>query len=307
MAETKSQPSSSGARVPAPPLAGFASDPPWDRQRLRIAIAILACVWLGLPLLCVSVWGVSVLEKFLTRMVLPAGLFFQFLLVLTLILFVRRDRLSGFTAVALAFFLVCSNPYVASSLMLSLERQYPPAKPVQFEPPLDAVVVLGGGLRVNRFENIEVGEDGQRAILAGQLYHAGKAEQIIATGSLIPGTSTHDISPAEAAERLLGSLGVPAEAFSRITGENTSDEMQSLRAWLDANPQVERYGLVTSAFHMPRAMRLARSQGLDPIPLPCCYRAEPRLLTILDVLPNAGALSTFSTAMTEYLAALVGR
>lgn len=274
---------------------------------MRIAIAVLAGLWIGMPLLCVAVWGVSVLEKLLTRMVLPVGLLCQLLLVLTLITFVRRDRLSALLACTLLLLLLCGNPFIAASLMQTLESRYPPVEPAQLESPLDAVVVLGGGLRVNQFGDVEVGEDGQRAILGGQLFHAGKADTIVATGSLIPGTTTHDIAPGEAAQRLLGSLGVPADVFVQITGENTSDEMHSLRAWLDAHPEVERYGLVTSAFHMPRALRLANAQGLDPLPLPCCYRSEPQLLTILDLVPNAGALALFSTAMTEYLAALVGR
>ena len=73
---------------------------------------------------------------------------------------------------------------------------------------------------------------------------------------------------AEAAERFLAAMGVPSgrttfEARSR----NTSENAMLTRDLVSPKPG-ERWLLVTSAFHMPRAMGAFRHAGFDVIAWP---------------------------------------
>ncbi len=60
--------------------------------------------------------------------------------------------------------------------------------------------------------------------------------------------------------------------------------------------------LVTSAIHLPRAMRLFEKQGLHPIPAPCAYESlKPVKLRPSMFFPNTGALTGAAIAIHEYL------
>ena len=111
--------------------------------------------------------------------------------------------------------------------------------------------------------------------------------------------------PRDMAAAMCIELGVPDERIERVEGINTSEEMRHLSEYLKRSGRV---GLITSAFHMPRAMRLARSQGLELIPLPADFLTPADLFpTVLDFIPDAEAIMVTRLACKEYLAKLVGR
>jgi uncharacterized SAM-binding protein YcdF (DUF218 family) len=65
----------------------------------------------------------------------------------------------------------------------------------------------------------------------------------------------------------------------------------------------DKFILVTSAAHMPRAMRLFRNQGMEPIPAPTDYMVMEREagLRIGMFFPSAGSLEKAGNAIHEYL------
>jgi uncharacterized SAM-binding protein YcdF (DUF218 family) len=59
--------------------------------------------------------------------------------------------------------------------------------------------------------------------------------------------------------------------------------------------------LVTSAFHMPRARRLFERAGMSVIPFPVDFKVSAaRVISVLDFLPAAGALTQTEIAMREW-------
>ncbi|MNC68054.1 hypothetical protein D3C75_1186040 [compost metagenome] len=66
--------------------------------------------------------------------------------------------------------------------------------------------------------------------------------------------------------------------------------------------------LVTSAFHMPRAMAFFKDNGLAPLAYPTDYTASrgndlyPAMFT-----PSPGAMNNTGTALKEYLGLLAAR
>lgn len=179
------------------------------------------------------------------------------------------------------------------------------------EDSFDAVVMLGGGIGVGPDGAAQLAGDGDRLRPVLQLWHAGRVDKIYVTGSSsIPGQP----NPGEVTKNLLASCGVPAEAIVVVEGVNTSTEMRNLKALWSLKTAVEpRRALVTSAFHMPRALRLAESQGLDFQPIPTSFRGthgtrKPAPIGFAEhLVPTAGCMEELGMCQKEWLAAVLGR
>ena len=114
------------------------------------------------------------------------------------------------------------------------------------------------------------------------------------------------ISLAESAEQIWTDLGIPKSDIMLIEGRNTSEELRNLSQWMeDQSPQ--RIGLLTSAYHLPRAMRLAKANGLDLIPLAADQQAGTIDAVPLCLIPSRRGFRMTELATKEYLAALVKR
>lgn len=96
-------------------------------------------------------------------------------------------------------------------------------------------------------------------------------------------------------------LGVdPARLVALDAGGSTRAELAALTAHVGPRPVL----LVTSAAHMPRAMRLARRLGLACRAAPTDFRAHPADATwILRWLPSTHELAKSERAIYEHLAA----
>lgn len=174
----------------------------------------------------------------------------------------------------------------------------------------DYVVLLGGGVSVDERGQAFLNADGDRVRPIVQLWVAGRTKFCVVTGTAgIEGRP----APADYTAELLRSLGVPGDAIVALPGRNTSEEMIELRRLQDRWSQEHggaqpRWGLVTSAFHLPRALRLARSGGMEPVPIPTASRVQHEPIAWGRILvPSAGAAEQLGRCGKEWLARLVGR
>ena len=114
-----------------------------------------------------------------------------------------------------------------------------------------------------------------------------------------------DSSIAAASARIAQDMGVPAAATSLLSEAwNTEAEMAALQSRLK-----EHHGpvyLVTSAIHMPRAMAIGRSLGLELIPYPVGFRQIGRH-TWRGWVPANGTLERASAVMHELVGLWVYR
>jgi uncharacterized SAM-binding protein YcdF (DUF218 family) len=96
-------------------------------------------------------------------------------------------------------------------------------------------------------------------------------------------------------------LGVPSERIMQIdTARDTEQEALALRAVVAGEP----VALVSSAWHLPRAMALCRRQGLDVLACPTDYAARPPRLRPVDFLSwNLSGLERSTKAVYEYIGA----
>lgn len=117
--------------------------------------------------------------------------------------------------------------------------------------PLDAIVVLGAPLVRDHLTPPLV----ERVEAAAQLYHAGGAPRVVATGGVTRGATRSEAAAMAEALRERGVPDVLVEDRSQTTAENalfTAALLGKVRVWI-----------VTQPFHGRRAARLFRRAGCD--------------------------------------------
>ncbi|SED16837.1 Uncharacterized SAM-binding protein YcdF, DUF218 family [Rhizobiales bacterium GAS191] len=170
---------------------------------------------------------------------------------------------------------LCGFGPVGFWLARPLETRFPPAQPLPAE--VAGFIVLGGGVRLEdstRSDTLTVNDAGNRILSLGDLarrYPAAKIVMSGGSGNLFDDAGTE--AEAELVQRHAGMLGVdPAriivENRSRSTYENALDTRKLVRpgdgeVWL----------LVTSAWHMPRAVGAFRQAGFPVTAYPVDFRA----------------------------------
>jgi uncharacterized SAM-binding protein YcdF (DUF218 family) len=204
----------------------------------------------------------------------PASLALALALGLVLGLFGWPRLARWLVALAIVEMLVMSFPPVADAMVRYLEDQARTAELASPRCCFDAIVVLGGGLSPavppeRKFPRLVNGAD--RVWLAARLYHRKVAPRVIVSGG---GYMAQPDMPAttEAAgmRRFLIDLGVPAEAIvDEGASLNTIENIRNVHAIVGTG----RVALITSAYHMPRALHLAALAKLDVAAFPTDYRS----------------------------------
>ncbi|HBJ38244.1 MAG TPA: hypothetical protein DDZ51_26515 [Planctomycetaceae bacterium] len=272
--------------------------------------------------------GVSTAQRVMTDLAMPIGLLWLMAFGAAVQQFRFGNRQAGFglAAAFLAIWILFSS-FFADSLIGAVEYPLTSISPIADDAPeFQLVILLGGAAGRNHAGHPELGGAGERIAMAAKLWHAQKTERIICTGTEKPrsqpifdrgdgsGRSSDFTAddPAELGREILMSLGVPGDRIFRCGGQNTISEMQNLAAYLPsltANSADPRpIGLITSAFHLPRAIRLAKTQKLDFVPIPAGSSAGVRNTRGIGILvPTAGAGESVARAAKEMLARVIGR
>jgi len=184
----------------------------------------------------------------------------------------KKSPRAGFrlTATALLLIIAFGTLPFGTLLMLPLEQRFPPYDAGYGDP--DGIVVLGGVIEPEAAERPDSGvnEAAERlTAVAGLARRYPAAKILFSGGDMLPGRGQ---SEAQVAGALLESFGIPAnrlmlEGRSRTTAENA--EFSRLMAMPKPG---EHWLLVTSAWHMPRAVGAFRKVGFPVDPYPVDYR-----------------------------------
>lgn len=228
------------------------------------------------------------LNKLLPTFVLPIGL-------VTALMLLAAWKKWRWAALLAAFGLLASSTgVVANALLQPLENSYP-ARSVGSLPEADAVLVLGGIMSPGKEPGLipEWAESVERFEAGVQIVRRDKARLLLFTGDTRGSEGT--ALQREALER-----GVPRERTAVIGAVgNTADEAAQLKKFA-AQHGLKRVVLVTSAWHLPRAMRQFKVAGVELVPFPVDYRGlSNRLLPYLDWIPTAGSLQKTEMALRE--------
>ncbi len=188
------------------------------------------------------------------------------------VLLYRRNRVRAARRCAVAsaaILIVFGFTPVSVWLMHPVENLYPrPALPAH----IDGILILGGGTDSETFASRGAPNAGYgfaRLAAAAGLAQKHPEARVVFSGGVLP--VSHWASEARAAKAILVELGVPPE---RITLEDTSRntwENFSFAKAIVKPKNGERWVLVTSAFHMPRAMKIAAKVNWPMLPWPSDY------------------------------------
>lgn len=239
--------------------------------------------------------------KFGASWILPPGIFIVLALALAVKLFRISRKLSAAVFVGtLVFYLLCTG-FVAERFMGWLEEMHTP--PAQVESSgADVIILLGGGA-ISQVPDVD-GVGALCASPANRLLTAVRLQKMLNVPILISGGQVYSDSGAEAeiSARVLKSLGVPedkiiTETKSVNTSQNARYCVPILREKNFTKPL-----LVTSAFHMNRAMLNFNLRRVNPIAYPTDFTvAHNPTFHYTKLRPQAEALLLNVTVMQELL------
>lgn len=209
----------------------------------------------------------------------------------------------------LALVLLSLQP-VADKLLAPLEQHYAsydPHSAANHHQPIDYIVVLGGGYTYNANWAISanlLNNSLARVTEGVALYYQLQQQQqqpikLVFTGAA---NAENRYSNAQIAAKVAQSLGVPESAVIHLdTPKDTQQEAIACQKLMGNAP----FLLVTSANHLPRAMRFFQQQGLSPIAAPANQLAISTPLASWDkYLPRPQYLSHSTRAWYETLGTL---
>jgi uncharacterized SAM-binding protein YcdF (DUF218 family) len=248
-----------------------------------------------------------ILSKTLGFFGVPSNLLMAVGLVGLALLLTRFRRLASWLIVSslvlLAF--VGYSP-LGRMLILPLEDRFPPWNPAQGPP--DGIVVLGGaiapGISLARGA-VALNDSAERITATAELALRYPNARIIFSG----GTAALFKGALEAplAVKEFEALGV---AHDRITAEEQSRNTieNAVFSRLIAQPKPgERWLLVTSAFHMPRAIAAFRAAGFPVEAYPVDWRTRGPIDATAPFASVIGGLGMTDIAMHEWVGLLVYR
>ncbi len=245
--------------------------------------------------------------KFCAGWVLPPGIFIVLFVAVAYYAWVKRDEkkiaalIFGLTFM---FYLLCTS-FVAEKFLGALENVYEPPKSL---PDGDVIVMLGGGAMPDSPD-----VDGRGALCsapANRLLTAVRLQRKLNVPILLSGGQVYADSGEEAqiAKRILMSLGVKERDIILETKSINTAQNARFSAELLRDGHFSRPVLVTSAFHMKRAVLNFARENVEVIPYPADYMVsrEP-VFHYTKLRPQSEALLQNVTVLQETLRTFVTR
>lgn len=200
---------------------------------------------------------------------------------------------------AFALLYLATLPPVGEGLLRSLE-QAPALTPHQIQDSdAGTIVVLGAG----RYTAApEYGADTLSPLSLERVRYAAWLQRLTDLPVLASGGSPLGEDEAEAIlmARALRQEYAVADVWLESASVNTAENARLSAQQLHTHG-IHRILLVTHAWHMARAARMFRQEGLEVIPAPTGFTTTDRRPLLLALLPSAAALQQTRRALHEYL------
>jgi uncharacterized SAM-binding protein YcdF (DUF218 family) len=227
---------------------------------------------------------IFMLKKILTVALMPWSIAILFSLLALFFLYRNKIRKAKqYIIFSILWAVIMSWAPFADAMLKPLENSY---KRLEYVPKDVKYVLLLGGDRK------------QRAWEVLRLYHQRPDLTIITSGYSLHG----GLSDARKTANLLIESGIPEKnILLQEQSKTTYEEAQDIQELIGK----ERFILVTSAYHMPRSMKLFQKAGLKPIAAPTDFNMEEEsgVMTMLQ----SHKLEDTEHAWHEYLGMFVYR
>ena len=241
-----------------------------------------------------------VLKKIIASVMMPLSI--GILLILTGLFYLSRSkatRAKQFISAGVAWLAIFSYAPVGDLLLIPLEQHYPSC----IHAPQDTrfIYVLGYGHTTDKDLPLTSQLNREAVIRLNEgirLYRQleGRAKLILSGYSGLFDPTPHALMQ----KRLALALGIPSEDIIIVpTAKDTEDEAYAARKIAQDAPLI----LVTSAYHMPRALIWFEKARLHPLPAPTYHQASLKHPNYLGFF-SADALRKSTVAFHEYLGLL---
>lgn len=194
-----------------------------------------------------------------------------------------------------------SNSFIIDEFMRPYET--PAVQESSLTVKYDAAIVLGGMIEYDpTFVRLQFNRAVDRLMQAVALYKDGKVKKIFISGGSGSILEKNVLEGAILKEYLL-KIGIPdsavvVEKYSKNTHENAVFS----KPILDSLYKNGKYILITSAFHMPRAIRCFKKAGISVTPYSVDRYSGPRKF-VFDYMffPATGALDEWNVLFHEWI------
>lgn len=219
--------------------------------------------------------------------------------------FTRWRRLAR-TATALSVLLLGLGAFTSLGYVLiqPLEQRF--ERPSGMPAEVDGIIVLGGGMDADINDargGYELNRSGDRFTEALRLARLYPSARIVVTGGsgvFFAGEDTE----ADTGARFFTELGVAPERMLLEPRARNTEENARFTATLVEPAADETWLLVTSAFHMPRAVGLFRRTGFAVVPWPADYMSTGEEGFRFKLDQPSENLSVTSLALREWVGLL---
>jgi uncharacterized SAM-binding protein YcdF (DUF218 family) len=245
-----------------------------------------------------------ILSKTLAFFVLPSNWLILAALAGTILLFTKRIRTGRALLLAsmLGIVILGLSP-VAKVLFYALESRFPPWDATGPEP--TGFIILGGSIDPDisaAHDQVALTDAAERLTVVADLARRYPHARIIFTGG--NGTLFGRASEATYAARLLASFGIPPERIETEARSRNTLENATVSKALAAPRPGERWVLITSAFHMPRAIAAFRNVGFDVEAFPVDWQFATRSDLLWPFRSFVGGLSYTDSVAREFVGLL---
>jgi uncharacterized SAM-binding protein YcdF (DUF218 family) len=243
------------------------------------------------------------LSKTLGIMVLPSNLLIGLGLLGVVLLFTRFAAHGRRLLIASVVLLtICGFSPLGNLLLHPLEARFPPWDSTRGAP--DGIVVLGGSINpeLSAAHGVTVFRGAvDRLVAAAELAHRYPQARIVFSGGSANLVSSDAEKEADYAVSVFEHLGIPKQ---RVTIErlsrNTRENAEFSKALVSPKTG-ERWLLVTSAFHMPRAVGVFRKAGFAVEPYPVDWHTGARADFLAFPMFAVDGLRHTDIAMREWM------
>ncbi len=266
---------------------------------------------------------ILIISKLFNCFLLPPGLFIIFLIVAVIFYFIHRKKVFIILVLFNLLLLYLFSIEPVKNLLLNPLENYARKYGVRYNflnsnknkivknysIKSSAIAVLGGGVYEKSpdfYNNASPMPDATKRVVYAYLLHKKTGMTIITSGGKRPGLK-YSTPEGEVLKNLLVDLGVPqtkilVENSSRNTYENICNIKKIMK-----KQGFKHAFLVTSAYHMKRAMWICKSEGLKATPVPTDYKINRAGYTIESFLPSPLSFYDIRKTLHEYFGLLYYR
>ncbi len=245
------------------------------------------------------------LVKIFYAFIIPPGGIISLLILFNIYLYWKKIKGKYILSVITLLFYLLSTNFIAYHLVKPLENFYQNKSIEQLKQDKNDVIIMLGGGAIN-VADID-GEGQVSGYVANRMITVMRLQKELDIPIILSGGKVFEDTGREAdiEKRIFEGMGVDSkylilENQSRNTVENVQNSKVIMEEYNFTKPLV-----ITSGFHLPRAMEIFAREGIEATPYVADYQMSDELVfSIFNFLPNNGSLNTSCMAIREYLGIL---